>query len=78
MTKCDFCVYSSPSGCWLSLLSDRKPKCEEAINKMIDALQGSKSCLYHEAMMSNRKRSKSEAEYIRECLDNGILPPLKR
>lgn len=45
MTKCDFCLYSSPSGCWLSLLSDRKPKCEEAINRMIDALQGSKSCL---------------------------------
>lgn len=78
MTKCDFCVYSSPNGCSVFLLSDRKPKCEKAINRMIDALQDSKSCLCHEVMMSDKKRPKSEAEYIRACLEKGILPPLKR
>ena len=40
MTKCDFCTYYDPKrGCWWTTLL-RQSSCEEAIQKMTKALQG--------------------------------------
>ena len=40
MTKCDFCVYSSPnSKCFWTFHADREKYCEKAIEKMTEALK---------------------------------------
>lgn len=41
MCKCDFCVYSDAQGkCFWCLQSFREDYCEEAIERMIEALKG--------------------------------------
>ena len=40
MTKCDFCVYSSPhEKCYWSIQSHREENCEKAIERMAEALK---------------------------------------
>ena len=40
MTKCDFCTKSTPDGkCYWSLLSSREDDCNEAIERMAEALK---------------------------------------
>lgn len=40
MTKCDFCLMSSPNGgCYWNTQSSRKQDCEKAIEKMIEAFK---------------------------------------
>ena len=41
MTKCDFCVYSSPhEKCFWTFSSDRREDCQKAIERMTEALKG--------------------------------------
>lgn len=43
MTKCDFCKYSSPDGkCYWSIPALRFSYCEEAIQRMMEALKADK------------------------------------
>ena len=44
MTKCDFCTESNQKGrCFWSTTGGRRPHCEKAIQKMIEALKCKKS-----------------------------------